>query len=159
MKGDAIKNDSHETDTALSVTESNVKFLNDLFHAHATDEKLVPFLINTKEGRLIEEIVTHRGNHKPNACSELHGMLHNMNGAIERLGVGHTPDENIRVTCDGMFLALDSLLGRWIREIGNDCRGDKHQILQNGRYECPKIKDQCEGQIVRIRDGNLEIIS
>jgi hypothetical protein len=85
--------------------------------------------------------------------------------------VGHTPDDEIRILCDGKFLALDSTLGRWIRGTGNEyCPGPEHfdnrkgvdvpRTSRNGKYTCDEVKEVCEGQIVRLdSDGSVNILT
>jgi len=70
---------------------------------------------------------------------------------VSKVIVGHTPDDNVRVTCGDKFLAIDSALGRWIRKNGNQyCRGEETKYSKNGRYVCEKIDDYCDGQIVKM---------
>jgi hypothetical protein len=88
---------------------------------------------------------------------------------IDRIAVGHTPEDDIRIMCDGAFLALDSTLGRWIRGSGNEyCPGPEHfenrkgvaRTSRDGKYSCPEIKGVCEGQIVRLdSNGSVNIIT
>lgn len=128
------------------------------------------------------------------SCEQLRVVLSSMEG-IDRIAVGHTPgvcdfflgflhtpavtfglspfspDFDVRINCDGAFLALDSMVGRWIRGTGNEyCPGKEHiesrggkinLTSRDGRYVCDEIKDQCEGQIVRIdsSDGSVNILT
>ena len=82
-----------------------------------------------------------------------------------------SPGFDVRINCDGAFLALDSMVGRWIRGTGNEyCPGKEHiesrggkinLTSRDGRYKCDEIKDQCEGQIVRIdsSDGSVNLLT
>ena len=128
-----------------------------LFQKHSTEDKLVTFLDTTNEGRAIYDMVSFRKNHNPEACPYLPQLL--PEGAT-RLGVGHTPNYNVQFKCNGTFLALDSSLGRHFRNSGNEyCRGDKTQASLNGRYTCHKMNEECEGQIVRIVDNQVQVIA
>jgi len=103
-------------------------------------------------------------------CKTLHEMLSHMEG-VDRIAVGHTPEDDIRIMCDGAFLALDSTLGRWIRGSGNEyCPGPEHfekrkvvdipTTSRDGKYKCSEIKEVCEGEIVRLdSDGSVNIIT
>ena len=131
--------------------------INKLLAENAKEEKLMDFIQGTEEGRVVYNMLTFRGNHQPGACSHLSQLLpHN----ATRLGVGHTPGDTIRVNCDNRFLAIDSSLGRWFRNSGNMyCPGHKAQISANGRYGCDAMKQQCEGQILKIQNNEIQIIS
>lgn len=130
--------------------------INQLFVEYSHDSKLGSFVEQTQEGQIMYDLLTFRGNHQEGACPYLPQLL--PDGA-SRLGVGHTPDSSVRMMCDNTFLALDSSLGRWFRNSGNEyCPG--HEVSSsNGRYRCSEINDQCEGQIVKLTwDGEVEIV-
>ena len=131
--------------------------INELFAKHSHDGKLGSFIEQTEEGQIIYNLLTFRGNHQEGACPYLPQLL--PDGA-SRLGVGHTPDYSIRLLCDNTFLALDSSLGRWFRNSGNEyCPGQNEIDSSNGRYRCNEINDQCEGQIIKLTgDGSIEMI-
>lgn len=131
--------------------------INELFAKHSHDGKLGSFIEQTEEGQIIYNLLTFRGNHQEGACPCLPQLL--PDGAL-RLGVGHTPDYSIRLLCDNNFLALDSSLGRWFRNSGNEyCPGQSEMGSSNGRYRCGEINDQCEGQIIKLAgDGSIEMI-
>jgi hypothetical protein len=139
-------------------------------------------------GNVVYELLTYRGNHPgyknwdshgtyeddptddDDVCNALYGMLERMDG-IDRIAVGHTPEDEIRIMCDGKFLALDSTLGRWIRGTGNEyCPGPEHfdnrrgvdvpRTSRNGKYRCDEVKEICEGQIVRLdSDGSVNVLT
>lgn len=177
-----------------------VKRLNAAWYEYSHESKLYDFLTDGEGGddnsmtlgEAVYELMTYRGNHpgyakweshgtydedeatnQDEVCKTLHDMLRTMDG-IDRIAVGHTPDSNIRIYCDGAFLALDSTLGRWIRGSGNEyCPGPEHfanrkegggvlpsRRSRNGRYTCEEIKEVCEGQIVRLdSDGSVNVLT
>lgn len=178
----------------LSQGKEGVDKLNSVWWGHSHEGKLYDFLsgkgmsANDIMGHVVYELLTFRGNHPgygnwesdgtveddapedDGICKTLHDMLSHMDG-IDRIAVGHTPDWNIRVMCDGAFLALDSTLGRWIRGSGNEyCPGPEHfenrkgvdipRTSRNGKYRCDEIKEVCEGQIVRLdSDGSVNVLT
>ena len=108
--------------------------------------------MQTPEGRDVYDVLTYRGNHKEDC------HLLQLPSSLERLIVGHTPSANVRSSCDKRFWAIDSALSRWFRNSGNDyCLGDEEQWY--GNYQCGKKSDVCQGQIVRITDGQVDILS
>ena len=160
--------------------------LNQVWWEHSNEDKLVDFLQHSEDdlGEVVYELLTYRGNHPGYAnwetsgefdedesdsdqvCATLHDMLSKMEG-IDRIAVGHTPNWEIQILCDGAFLALDSTLGRWIRGTGNEyCPGPEHferrqgvdvaRTSRNGKYSCDEIKKVCEGQIVRL-DSDMSV--
>jgi hypothetical protein len=134
--------------------------LNRQMKLNAHEKDIIAFLETSMLGEAVEDLVTYRGNHE--SCSDLvHKILPQMPG-VKRLAVGHTPEELVRVECDGSFLALDSLLGRWIRATGNNyCppNATDRQFSINGRYACEPIEQSCEGQIVKLlQTGEVVII-
>jgi predicted MPP superfamily phosphohydrolase len=140
----------------LREENGGVDHLNDIWKNHSTKDKINTFLDTTPEGQAIYEMLTFRGNHNDEACPYLPRLLPE---GVTRLGVGHTPGYNVKFKCDGNFLALDSSLGRYFRNSGNEyCRGDKLQRSSNGRYTCRKMDDKCQGQIIRIMNGVVELI-
>lgn len=128
-------------------------------------------------------LLTHRGNHPGYSqwesrgdvdddaedadavCVELNSTLSNMPG-VNRIAVGHTPDFRVRLHCRRTFLALDSMLGRGIRAVGNEyCPWHGHdtkgipKVSRNGRYRCDDIPGICQGEIVRLdSDGSIHIL-
>jgi hypothetical protein len=167
--------------------------INSLWWENSSEGRLLDFLRGAGEdddgmGDVVYELLTYRGNHPGYAnweshgtfdedtdddyevCGTLHSMLGGMDG-IDRIAVGHTPEEEVRVLCDGKFLALDSTLGRWIRGTGNEyCPGPEHfdnrrgvdvpRTSRNGKYTCDEVKEVCEGQIVRLdSDGSVNILT
>jgi len=121
-------------------------------------DNLYSFITETDIGQAIYTMVTYRGNHYYSTCRQFQQLFNSMEGVV-RLGVGHTPSSTVRIRCNGTFLALDSTLGRWIRASGNEyCRGDSTYTY--GNFVCPKINDDCQGQIVRIGsdDHSIEIL-
>ena len=136
--------------------QDGIDHLNNLWKQHATEEKLNAFLDTTTEGQVLYEMLTFRGNHNVQACQYLPQLL--PPGAT-RLGVGHTPNYNVKSMCNGKLMALDSSLGRYFRNSGNEyCRGDKVQQSSNGKYVCRKMNSECKGQIMRIRNDQVEVI-
>lgn len=142
-------------DSARRIQSLGVDKINQLLADNANEEKLSTFLDYTEEGRSVYDMVTYRGNHNEGACSYLPMLLPE---SVSRLGVGHTPGNMVRFLCDGNFLALDSALGRWFRNSGNDyCDGEKDRVSSNGRYGCQKKNEQCEGEIIRIDNESGEM--
>ena len=131
--------------------------INELFAKKSHEGKLGSFIEQTEEGQIIYDLLTFRGNHQEGACPYLPQLL--PDGA-SRLGVGHTPGSSVRLMCDDSFLALDSSLGRWFRNSGNEyCPGQDEMGSSNGRYRCGEMNDQCEGQIIKLSgNGRVEII-
>lgn len=131
----------------FSMGKESVEKLNSVWFGHSHEGKIYDFLqgrgieLEDIMGHVVYELLTYRGNHPGYAkwethgtfdgddsdndkvCEILHDMLSHMEG-IDRIAVGHTPDDDIRIMCGGAFLALDSALGRWIRGSGNEyCPG------------------------------------
>lgn len=149
-----------------------VKEANKLFVENSHQDTILEFMTQNQIGQILYDMLTFRGNHKDGACEHLSDLL--PDGAT-RLGVGHTPDQNIRLMCDGNFMALDSSLGRWFRNSGNlYCHG-KHPMVMNSaggatsgsppqKYLiCDEMNHHCEGQIIKLTkndagDGIEEII-
>ena len=123
---------------------------------NAGNERFLEFLHTTETGEAIEKMLFYRGNHKQGACSELTRILDGIQG-VTRLAVGHTPGKNVRELCGSQFLALDSLLGRWIRTSGNYyC---PTEARKTGGFQCPDLEEHCLGQIVMIdSDGKVRVI-
>lgn len=181
--------------TYFSKGEEGVETINSQWWANSHEDRLLDFLRGTDTGEdsmggVVYELLTYRGNHPgygqweshgtyneeavtddmDEVCQTLHSMLDKMEG-IDRIAVGHTPEDEIRITCEGKFLALDSTLGRWIRGTGNEyCPGPEHFInrkgvdvpttSRDGKYTCDAIKEVCEGQIVRLdADGSVNILT
>ncbi|KAL7570994.1 hypothetical protein ACA910_002616 [Epithemia clementina (nom. ined.)] len=144
---------------AKYIAAMGVDGINQLLAQNAKEDKLLDFIKGTEVGAVVYNLLTFRGNHKASACSQLPNLLP---APAKRLGVGHTPGDSVRILCNNQFLAIDSSLGRWFRNSGNNyCPGHKVQIASNGKYGCDKMNDQCEGQIVKIHYHNdkIEIIS
>ena len=138
-------------------TPELMKQLNHALAAHAADDPLYEFVQGTRTGRVVYDLLTHRGNHQAGACAYLQHLL--PDGA-QRLIVGHTPDDSVRVGCQGQFVAADSALGRWFRNSGNDyCPGHRKQQSLNGHYTCHAMNEACEGQIVLITNGQVQVIA
>jgi hypothetical protein len=135
-------------------TVDAVEKLNDMWRRHASEEKLGTFLTGTTAGQLVYHLATFRGNHKN--CRDLVLPV-----PLKRLAVGHTPGKMVRDPCgNGQFLALDSSLSRWFRNSGNQyCQGDSVRPSSSGDYICPRKNNECQGQIVRIRGDQVEILS
>jgi len=179
--------------TYFSNATVGVEKINSHWWANSNEDKLLDFMRGTNSGEdsmggVVYELLTYRGNHPgygqwethgtyderetddTEVCQTLHTMLGKMEG-IDRIAVGHTPEDGIRISCDGKFLALDSTLGRWIRGTGNEyCPGPEHfenrkgedipRSSRNGKYTCDEIKEVCEGQIVRLdSDGSVNILT
>lgn len=129
-----------------------IEKLNAALAAHASEDKFADFMSGTTMGQLVYNIVVYRGNHKISSCEEL--VLPKQ---IERLAVGHTPGRSVRTACGARFLALDSSLSRWFRNSGNQyCHGDSNHI--DGNFQCTRKVNKCEGQIVRIRGDDVDIL-
>jgi hypothetical protein len=179
--------------TYFSNATVGVEKINSHWWANSNEDKLLDFMRGTNSGEdsmgsVVYELLTYRGNHPgygqweshgtfdegdtddTEVCQTLHTMLSKMEG-IDRIAVGHTPEDGIRISCDGRFLALDSTLGRWIRGTGNEyCPGPEHfenrkgvdipRSSRNGKYTCDEVKEVCEGQIVRLdSDGSVNILT
>jgi predicted MPP superfamily phosphohydrolase len=146
----------------VGVNESN-----QMFFEHSHQDKIVAFITGTQVGQIMYDMLTFRGNHKiqEGACDALDQLLPE---GVTRLGVGHTPDMDVRLLCDGHFLALDSSLGRWFRNSGNlYCHGQYPVLMDVAKSDgqqyliCDQKNEQCEGQIIRLthgKDGTAEII-
>jgi hypothetical protein len=135
-------------------TIDDIDQLNQVFRHHTNEAQLGAFLRDTTPGQLVYHLATFRGNHKAENCQDLI-----LPATITRLAVGHTPGQIVRNPCpNGQFLALDSSLSRWFRNSGNQyCKGDVHQ--QVGDYACTRKANDCQGQIVRLRGDQVEILS
>eukprot|EP00581_Thalassiosira_minuscula_P011444 CAMPEP_0183729030 /NCGR_PEP_ID=MMETSP0737-20130205/29535_1 /TAXON_ID=385413 /ORGANISM="Thalassiosira miniscula, Strain CCMP1093" /LENGTH=528 /DNA_ID=CAMNT_0025961121 /DNA_START=22 /DNA_END=1608 /DNA_ORIENTATION=+ len=178
----------------LSKGKQSVDEINAIWREHSHEGKLYDFLKGKEMsmegimGYVVYELLTYRGNHPgydkwethgtydekaeddEKVCKILHDMLSNIDG-IDRIAVGHTPEDDVRIMCNGAFLALDSTLGRWIRGTGNEyCPGPEHfrnrpgvdvpTTSRNGKYKCDEIKEICEGQIVRLdSDGSVNVLT
>lgn len=168
--------------TYLDKGKASVHKLNVVWRENSMEEKLFDFLDGSTYGQVVYSLLTHRGNHpgyskweshghvdenpedKDAVCIELKDMLTDMPG-VARIAVGHTPDFNVRFYCNQKFLALDSMLGRGIREIGNEyCPWHGHdmkgipKVSRNGKYKCDDIPGSCSGETVRLdSDGSINI--
>jgi len=141
---------------SLLRTVDDVQRLNQQLADHAHEEKLQTFLTTTQDGQVVYSLLVYRGNHKEGACAFLPHVLPE---TVNRLAVGHTPSSSVRLQCDDTFLALDSALSRWFRNSGNEyCLGNAKQISSNGQFQCRQKSEQCEGQIVRIANGQVEVL-
>lgn len=130
----------------------SINQLNAALAAHASEEKFARFLSETTLGQLVYNIVVYRGNHKIDSCEKLI-----LPKDITRLAVGHTPGKTVRSACGHRFLALDSSLSRWFRNSGNQyCHGDSEHV--SGNFICNRKVETCEGEIVRIRGEQVDII-
>ena len=118
--------------------------LNDAWKRNARSDLAGAFM-RTLQGQIVYDLLTYRGNHK--SCEEVEGILNLLE--VDKIVVGHTPDDDVRVMCGEKFVAADSALGRWIRSNGNQyCRGTARQV--SGRFACEKINEKCEGQILKL---------
>jgi hypothetical protein len=133
--------------------------LNSHFFNHSTIDKLNTFLDETPEGRLVYTMLTYRGNHQEhsNACHSMEDFLpHGAN----RIVVGHTPSSNIRKKCNGKLLAVDSSLSRYFRNSGNwYCPGGYEIHSSNLKFQCDSIEEKCQGQIVKLTAGRVEVLT
>ena len=134
----------------------SVDELNKVVRENSSDQKFLHFLDSTDLGKVVSELLLYRGNHQQGACEPLSTMLETLK--LDRLAVGHTPDPDVRIMCDGQFLALDSLLGRWIRTSGNFYCPRKKRTSRNGAFTCDDLADGCYGQVVRIREDPNAIV-
>ena len=170
--------------TYLDKGQESVNKINSIWREHSTEDKLYDFLNSPSWGQVAYSLLTHRGNHpgysqweshghvddnpedKDAVCIDLHSMLTDMPD-IDRIAVGHTPDFNVRFYCNDKFLALDSMLGRGIRAVGNEyCPWHGHdmkglpKVSRNGKYKCDDIPGSCSGEIVRLdSDGSIHILN
>jgi Calcineurin-like phosphoesterase len=144
-----------EIASVLSLYE-NIDALNRHVAENAGNERFLEFLHTTQTGAAVEKMLFYRGNHDKGACPELSQILDGMDG-VNRLAVGHTPGKNVRQMCGSQFLALDSLLGRWIRTSGNYyCPTETREV---GNFRCPSLQGKCQGQVVQIgSDGQVQVI-
>lgn len=108
-------------------------------------------------GQAVYTMLTYRGNHRPDACHELSSVLNRL--GVEKLVVGHTPGKIVRSSCSGHFWAVDSLLGRWIRSSGNFYCTHERRSSVDGNFRCKGIGNSCEGQVIRIFDKGVDVIS
>jgi Calcineurin-like phosphoesterase len=137
--------------TAEKVNEMNAAVLK-----NAGEDEFLAFMETTPMGQAAEKLMLFRGNHGD--CDLTTQLLDSMESTT-KLVVGHTPDESVRVECDERFLAADSLLGRYIRTSGNQYCTDQGGTSANGRFVCPPVEQTCQGQIVKITNGNtVELI-
>lgn len=138
------------------IEKFGVDGINVLFRENSKDKQLGAFIETTREGQIIYDLLTFRGNHQDGACQYLPQLLPE---GVSRLGVGHTPSNSVRLECGDTFLALDSSLGRWFRNSGNEyCPGHEQVTSSNSRYVCKEINELCEGQIVKLTAREVEII-
>jgi predicted MPP superfamily phosphohydrolase len=143
-------------DTAEKVNEMNAAVLQ-----NAGEEDFLTFMESTPMGIAAEKLMLFRGNHGNCDLTTqlLDRMEYSTTTSTTKLVVGHTPDESVRVECNGRFLAADSLLGRYIRTSGNQYCTDQGGTSTNGRFVCPPVEQTCQGQIVKITNGNtVELI-
>jgi Calcineurin-like phosphoesterase len=155
-------------------TSHNITRLNALLAEHAVEPKLQTFLQQHLHGRTVYDMLTFRGNHKDTACDWLPQVLPEH---TTRLALGHTPSGTVRIrNCRGsgassassatssskndlQILALDSALSRWFRNSGNDyCLGNHVNVSSDGRYECGRKSNRCQGQIVRIVNDKVQVL-
>jgi len=122
------------------------------FYMHSSDTQLVEYLQGP--GRLVYESVLYRGNHQN--CHEVASVLETLQ--LSHLVVGHTPGESVRVKCADSFWAIDSLLGRYIRTSGNYYCPDDGGASRDGQFVCPKLPTTCQGQVIRIQNGQIEVV-
>jgi len=73
--------------TAL-IDHLGVERINLLFREHSGDATVGAFVECTREGQIIYDLLTLRGNHQDGACEHLSRLLPQ---GVSRLGVGHTP--------------------------------------------------------------------
>jgi len=139
-------------------SEEEVDKFNQMVAAHTREDKFVNFLENSSLGRVARDLMLHRGNHKGNdPCGELATFLDSMDG-VEHLVVGHTPGRDVRIQCNQQFLAIDSLLGRYIRTSGNHYCPDEGRRSRDGSFVCPPLTPICQGQIVKISGSDIRVI-
>lgn len=128
-------------------------------HSHSHAHPWVPAPAHAHRGptpsapaRAPQELVEYRGLHRD--CAEVRRVKRALN--VSRIVLGHTPDNSVRVLCDGGLLAIDSALGRWFRASGNNyCAGDADASSPDGAFACHAKPEACEGQTVRLeRDGD-----
>ncbi|KAG8464229.1 hypothetical protein KFE25_003292 [Diacronema lutheri] len=99
------------------------------------------------ERTVVHELVEFRGLHGD--CAQVAAVAAALN--VSRIAVGHTPANDVRVSCGGALLALDSALGRWFRGSGNNyCDGETEARSRRGGLICPRKAAGCHGQIVRL---------
>jgi hypothetical protein len=145
-------------ETAMILQDfDNLDDFNRIVAENHGEEKFLEFIETTKVGSAIATMLYYRGNHKAGSCDELNQVLNTRKGDIRRLVVGHTPGTTVRERCHGQLLAVDSLLGRWIRTSGNYyCPVEEREI---SRFKCPKLEARCKGQILQINaDGTISVI-
>lgn len=139
-------------------TLDDVNEINQAVGANTNEARFVDFLEQTQTGRVVRDLLLHRGNHRDvNACEDLKTMLGGMDG-MDHLVVGHTPGKNVRIQCDETLLAVDSMLGRWIRTSGNHYCPNTERRSRNGQFVCPSVTESCQGQIVRIAGNDIQVL-
>ena len=134
-----------------------VEALNALVQQHANDQDFASFLKTHPAGQVAYQMLIYRGNHQASSCPDLTKTLELLQ--VERLAVGHTPGESVRSSCQEAFWAVDSLLGRWIRTSGNFYCAPQRRSSQDGNFVCDDLVPSCEGQVIKITNGDIEIIS
>ena len=129
------------TDAEVSAAEASALSASPLFHAAS-------------------ELVEYRGLHDPRqGCARVAEVLNIFNSRaearggvrFERIAVGHTPANTVRLRCGGALVALDSALGRDFRATGNlycDSRAEASGVHVPQCVRSAAVK--CEGQIVRL---------
>jgi hypothetical protein len=135
----------------------SIDALNNLVGRNSHESKYVSFLEDTPSGNTVAEMLVYRGNHKAGACPELGHLLEDL--GVERLVVGHTPAQNVRSMCNDQLWAVDSLLGRWIRTSGNYYCPTSRRQSQDGKFVCDALEKSCQGQVVKMQRGLVEVIS
>lgn len=109
---------------------------------------------------LVQSVVEWRGYHDRHGvhgggCKAVRRVLQHLN--LSRVVVGHTPGRDVRVSCGGKLLAIDSSLSRAFRASGNNyCAASCGEAAGGGASGeacsrvCPTRSERCEGQIVRL---------
>ena len=130
---------------ALSGGRRALVALNEQFRQNSRKESLAKF-IQSNAGEVVYDLLTYRGNH--GNCRSI-DAIKAATGASHVI-VGHTPDTTVRIRCQNSFLAVDSMISRWIRTAGNNyCKGTERAVSGNGRFACGVV-GKCMGEIVKM---------
>lgn len=119
--------------------------LNEQFQQNSSKELLAKF-IQTTTGKVMYDLLTYRGNH--GNCRSIDAIK--ASTGASHVIVGHTPDTTVRIRCGKSFVAVDSMISRWIRSAGNNyCKGTERAVSRNGRFKCGVV-GKCMGEIVKM---------
>jgi predicted MPP superfamily phosphohydrolase len=120
--------------------------------SHLFSESDIPF-------ELVLDFIQHRGYfHESNGCKDVNTVLDTLSASddadrsINRVVVGHTPQQYATELCDGKLLATDSSLSRSFRTYGNmycplNLTSSTSSSSSSPTYCGDTMKEACEGSI------------